>query len=77
MGRHLLHFTRNCLSAESIRAFLCLGDWGRRDLIDMKDIMEAVDTKRKRKQRDLSDAEEEDGGDVNHRRVRRHGTPEV
>ncbi|KAJ7483739.1 hypothetical protein B0H11DRAFT_1640260, partial [Mycena galericulata] len=39
MGRHLLHFTRNRLSAESIRAYLCLGDWGRRNLIDMNDIM--------------------------------------
>ncbi|KAJ7745356.1 hypothetical protein B0H16DRAFT_1318362 [Mycena metata] len=48
MGRHLLHFTRNRLSPRSIRAFLCLGDWGRRDLIDMNDIMEACNTKRRR-----------------------------
>jgi hypothetical protein len=32
-GRQLLHFTRNALSALSIRSFLCLGSWGRNDLI--------------------------------------------
>ncbi|KDQ49145.1 hypothetical protein JAAARDRAFT_109631, partial [Jaapia argillacea MUCL 33604] len=37
-GRQLLHFTRNRLSPSSIRAAICLGSWGRHDLIHMPDL---------------------------------------
>ncbi|KAJ7151170.1 hypothetical protein C8R46DRAFT_842119, partial [Mycena filopes] len=49
MGRHLLHFTRNRLSPSSIRAFLCLGDWGRRNLLDTNDLLEACSSKKRKK----------------------------
>ncbi|KIJ13032.1 hypothetical protein PAXINDRAFT_36453, partial [Paxillus involutus ATCC 200175] len=32
-GRQLPHFTRNQLSARSMRAFPCLGPWVRHDMI--------------------------------------------
>ena len=41
-GRHLLPYTWNRLSASSIRASLCLGDWCRKNLIAMSDVIEAV-----------------------------------
>lgn len=41
-GRHLLHFTRNRLSASTIRSSLCLGSWCRNDLIITKDLVSAV-----------------------------------
>ena len=56
-GRQLLHFTRNRLSPSSIRAFLCLGAWGRCDLLFMDDLLAAV-TNRKRKREGM---EGEDG----------------
>jgi len=55
-GRQLLSFTRNRLSASSIRAFLCLGSWGRNDLILFEDVLAAVKGNSKRK-RELSDIE--------------------
>ena len=45
----LQHFTRNRLSPSTIRAYLCLGAWGRCDLLYMEDLLAAV-TNRKRKQ---------------------------
>ncbi|KAJ7230006.1 hypothetical protein GGX14DRAFT_297897, partial [Mycena pura] len=37
-GRHLLVFTRNRLSGDSIRKMLCFGGWTRRDLVRTEDI---------------------------------------
>ena len=54
-GCQLLLFTQNCLHASSICAFLCLGSWGRNDLIFFKDVLAAVKagSKRKREASDL------------------------
>ncbi|KAF8210609.1 hypothetical protein K438DRAFT_1570283 [Mycena galopus ATCC 62051] len=41
-GRHLLVFTRNRLSGDSIRKFLCFGAWSKRDLIRTEQVVEAV-----------------------------------
>lgn len=41
-GRHLLVFTRNRLSGDSIRKFLCLGGWSKRDLVRTEHVVEAV-----------------------------------
>ena len=56
-GRQLLSFTRNRLSAQSIRAFLCLGSWGRHDLVFYEDLVAAVKENSKRKRKPESDAE--------------------
>ena len=57
-GRQLLMFTRNRLRASSVRAFLCLcmGSWGRNDLIFFEDVLAGVKSSSKRK-RELSDIE--------------------
>jgi hypothetical protein len=47
-GRHLLCFTRNRLSASNIQAQLCLGSWGRCDLLLMTDLIQAVNVKKRR-----------------------------
>ena len=57
-GRQLLHFTQNRLSPSAIRAFLCLGAWGRCNLLFMEDLLAAV-TNRKRQREDI-DIEDED-----------------
>ena len=54
-GQHLLPFTRNRLSAASIRMHLCLGSWGRCSLIQIKDIQDAI--KRKERKHKSSGAE--------------------
>jgi hypothetical protein len=41
-GRHLLVFTRNQLSGDSIQKFLCLGGWRKRDLVCTEHILEGV-----------------------------------
>ncbi|KAF8236982.1 hypothetical protein L208DRAFT_1249853, partial [Tricholoma matsutake] len=41
-GCQLLHFTHNCLSPSMIHAFLCLGDWGTKDLVDIPKLVGAV-----------------------------------
>ncbi|KAF5372622.1 hypothetical protein D9758_005249 [Tetrapyrgos nigripes] len=41
-GRQLLVFTRNRLSGWSICRFLCLGSWSKKDLMQDKDIMDAL-----------------------------------
>jgi hypothetical protein len=38
-GRLLLSHVRNCLSAQSTRALLCLGSWSRIGLIKDKDVL--------------------------------------
>jgi hAT family C-terminal dimerisation region len=48
-GRQILHFTRNRLSPHSIRAIMCFGAWGRKNLVHMPEIVEAIRTERKRK----------------------------
>jgi hypothetical protein len=48
-GRQLLSFTRNCLSPLSIRSIMCFGDWGRKDLVDMPDLIEAIGGKKSKK----------------------------
>ena len=40
-GRLTVSHTRSRLSAQTIRALLCVGEWSRLDLID-KDILKAV-----------------------------------
>jgi hypothetical protein len=37
-GRFLLSYVRNCLSAQSTRALLCLGEWSLRGLVKDKDV---------------------------------------
>ena len=57
-GRQLLSFTRNRLHPSSLRAFLCLGSWGRNDLILFEDVLAAVKGSSKRK-RELSDSDDD------------------
>ena len=54
-GRQLLSFTCNQLLASSIHAFLCLGSWGRNDLILLEDVLAAVkgSSKRRRESSDI------------------------
>ena len=47
-GQHLLPFTQNGLSTASIRMHLCLGSWGRSDLIQVKDIQDAIKGKKRK-----------------------------
>jgi hypothetical protein len=61
-GRQLLHFTRNALSASSIHAYLCLGSWGRNDLIVVKDLLSVVGSM---KRKASMDAELLDGDGTN------------
>lgn len=56
-GCQLLSFSCNSLRSSSIRAFLCLGSWGRCDLVFFEDIVAAVNPNLKRKQ-ESSDVEE-------------------
>jgi hypothetical protein len=59
-GRQLLNFTRNRLSASSIRASLCFGDWSRKELVQSSDIVDAIVSKGKHKrvaETNLSDDE--------------------
>jgi hypothetical protein len=55
-GRQLLSFTRNQLHASSVCAFLCMGSWGRNDLIFFEDVLASMKSSSKRK-RELSDIE--------------------
>ncbi|KAG1745844.1 uncharacterized protein EDB91DRAFT_126592 [Suillus paluster] len=57
-GRQLLHFTRNRLAPSTIRAFLCLGAWGRSDLLAMEDLLASV--KSQKRKRNEVEAEEDD-----------------
>ena len=56
--RQLLSFTRNRLHPSSLRAFLCLGSWGRNDLILFEDVLAAVKGNSKRKH-ELSDSDDD------------------
>jgi hypothetical protein len=55
-GWQLLHFTRNRLTPSTICAFLCLGAWGRSDLLAMENLLASVKS-RKRKRNEV-EAEE-------------------
>jgi hypothetical protein len=55
-GRNLLPYTRNRLSASSIRAYLCLGSWCRNDLVTMHDIAVILkENSKKRKHIEVED----------------------
>ena len=54
-GRQLLQFTCNRLSGQSIRALMCFGDWSRKDLVLLPDVVEAIRFKRGPQKRYLSD----------------------
>ena len=49
----MLHFTRNCLLASSIRAYLSLGSWGRKDLLAMEDLLEVVKPNKRDREEDV------------------------
>ncbi|KAJ7488456.1 hypothetical protein B0H11DRAFT_1720448 [Mycena galericulata] len=49
LGRRLLHFTRNRMSATSFRRLLCLGSWGRRDLLRINDLIAACSPKKRKR----------------------------
>ncbi|KAF7358238.1 Dimer-Tnp-hAT domain-containing protein [Mycena venus] len=42
-GRHLLSFTRNRLTGNSIRKFLCFGSWSQKDLVRDQDVIGAIE----------------------------------
>jgi hypothetical protein len=56
-GRQLLSFTHNRLSASSIGAFLCLGSWGRNDIIMFEDVVSAVRANSSKRKREESDSD--------------------
>lgn len=41
-GRQLLYFTRSRLTPTLIRASLCFGDWSRKEMVQMSDIIGAI-----------------------------------
>jgi hypothetical protein len=51
-GRHILPFTRNRLSASTIRAYLCLGSWCRKNLVGIPEIVAIVKGDNKKRKRD-------------------------
>jgi hypothetical protein len=69
-GRHLLSFTRNRLTGNSIRKFLCFGSWSQKDLVRDSDVIAGIEAsmgaratrqkaKQKRKAEDQSDGAEQ------------------
>jgi len=62
-GRQLLLYTRNRLSPSSIRSLLCFGDWSRKDLVHMPDLVEAVGDKEKSRKRVFEDSVSVEGFD--------------
>jgi 5-methylcytosine-specific restriction endonuclease McrA len=46
--RRLLHFTCNHMSATSFRYLLCLGSWGRRDLLRINNLIAACSSKKRK-----------------------------
>ena len=51
------------MSPSTIRACLCLGDWGKRDLVDMQEIVAAIRASRLGKKRARSISSSESGSD--------------
>ena len=62
-GHQLLSYTRNRLSPSSIRSLLCFGDWSRKDLVHMPDLVEAVGGKEKSRKRVFEDSVSVEGFD--------------
>ena len=54
------------MSPSTIRACLCFGDWGRRDLVDMRDVTAAIRASRlgKKHARSNSESSSESGSDI-------------
>ena len=66
-GQQPLHFTQNRMSPSMIRAFLCPGDWGKRDLIDMLEIVAVIHTSllgKKCAHSNSQSSESESGSDI-------------
>jgi hypothetical protein len=55
-GRQLLHFTRNRMSGSSFWSLICFGDWSRKDMINISDIVEAIQLRSRKHKRMLSEA---------------------
>ncbi|KAJ7664246.1 hypothetical protein B0H17DRAFT_952159, partial [Mycena rosella] len=56
-GRRMLQFTRTRMSAASFRGLLCLGSWGRRDLLRINDLIAACSPKKRKRVLAQDDAE--------------------
>ncbi|KAJ7439551.1 hypothetical protein B0H11DRAFT_1751892, partial [Mycena galericulata] len=56
-GRRLLEFTRNRMSGASFRRPLCLGSWGRSNLIRIQDLIAAC-TPKKHKHAEVEEEDE-------------------
>jgi hypothetical protein len=54
-GRHLLHFMCNCLSSNSIWAYMCLGSWCWQELVLMEDVVGAVKDNMKKRKREATE----------------------
>ena len=54
------------MSPSTIRACLCFGDWGRRDLVDMREVTAAIRASRlgKKRARSNSESSSESGSDI-------------
>lgn len=61
-GRQVLHFTRNGLSSQSLREFLCLGSWSRHNMVLISDLLHAVRSNMKLKA-PVSDPEDDAAGE--------------
>ncbi|KAJ7775952.1 hypothetical protein DFH07DRAFT_693449, partial [Mycena maculata] len=61
-GHHLLHFTHNRMSAASFRHLLCLGSWGRRDLLWINNLIAAC-SPNKRKHVQVQDDADSSGSE--------------
>lgn len=59
-GRQLLHFTRNRLAPSTIRAFLCLGAWGRSNLLAMEDLLASVKSQKRKRNEVEAEADDEE-----------------
>jgi hypothetical protein len=62
-GQQLLLYTRNRLSPASIHSLLCIGDWSRKDLVHMPDLVEAIGGKKKSGKQVFEDILSMDGFD--------------
>ena len=58
-GRQLLSYTRNRFSPSSIRSNICFGDWGRKDLVHMPDLVAALDGKLKKRVLEVTSSADE------------------
>jgi hypothetical protein len=63
-GRQLLHFTRNRLAPSTIRAFLCLGAWGRSDLLATEDLLASVKSQKRKRNEVEAEADDEESSSI-------------